>query len=188
MTTEMSIKDRLRQAKPITKQVKVWLGVDMNLLDEYRTAVSKLENFQPDNDSLAGGNRAQMVARVDELRAQMDEYAFPMRLRALNEDEYQSLAEQHPPRMVGDKVDPRDAESETNTTTFPAALLRAGTVEPELDDEDWARMFGTDGHPGLLSGAQVDELGLEVYRLTRVPVNVPFSSAGSAGPRNSSSG
>ncbi|MFI2664888.1 hypothetical protein [Micromonospora carbonacea] len=184
----MSIKDRIRRAKAapggtVTKPIKVWLAPNMGLVERYQQAVADLESAEsadspPPGDSLEGGSSVvELRARVDQLRAELDEYALELTVRALSDDEWQRLVDDHPPRRKTEtsEGDPRDAEYGWNTTTFPGALLRAGTVAPDLDDEDWAMLLGSDGQPGVLTHPQVQEAAGAVAGLTRFRLDIPFS-------------
>ncbi|MEU4570730.1 hypothetical protein [Micromonospora sp. NPDC023956] len=184
-----SIKDRISRARDsrgtVTKPITVWLAPDMGLVEQYQRAVADLENAAEPSDvpppgaSLEepGPNRTVLRERVDQLRDRLDEYALKLTVRALSDDEWQRLVDAHPPRRKTDNTDgdPRDAESGWNTTTFPGALLRAGTVAPELDEEDWANLLGADGHPGVLTHPQVQAAAAEVLALSRYPLDIPFS-------------
>jgi hypothetical protein len=183
-----NVKDRIRRAKnapggTATKPVKVWLAPDLGLVEQYQRAVADLEAAEsseapPPADSLeAGSGVAELRARVEQLRAQLDECALTLTVRALSDDEWQCLVDEHPPRRKTDRSDgdPRDAEAGWNTTTFPAGLLRAGTVAPDLDEEDWANLLGVDGQPGVLTHPQVEEAAAEVLALSRYRIDIPFS-------------
>lgn len=183
-----SIKDRIRRAKnspggTATKPIRVWIAPDMGLVEQYQRAVADLEKVEtsdapPPVDSLESGSAvAELRERVEQLRAQLDEYALDLTVRALSDDEYQELIDEHPPRRKTDtqEADPRDAEAAWNTTTFPGALLRAGTVAPDLDDEDWQTLLGAPGQPGVLTRSQVQEAAAAVMTLSRLPIDIPFS-------------
>ncbi|MEU8186004.1 hypothetical protein [Micromonospora carbonacea] len=183
-----SIKDRIRRAKntpggTATKTIRVWLSPDMGLVEQYETAVAELEKAESDEtpaagDSLESGSAvAEKRERAESLRAQLDEYAVELTIRALDDDEWQRLVVNHPPRrgVDGGEGDPRDAKTPWNSTTFPKALLRAATVAPVLDDEDWADLLGTDEQRGVLTQPQIQVAADEVAALSRFPLNVPFS-------------
>jgi hypothetical protein len=178
MAKQLSIKERIRQSAPVTKPVTVWLGADMGLVEEYEEIEAELKNLRP-NDSLAGDGGGPLRDRLAELRQELDQFAVVFRLRGLDDGHYESLLSQHPPRRKDDGVDPRDLRFGWNIATFPAALVRASTVEPELDDEDWRLLIGQEGVPGKLTAGQLDELAGVAFRLSKHPVDVPFSSAAS---------
>lgn len=185
-----NIKDRIRRAKDskggtATKPVRVWLAPDMGLVEQYQRAVADLEAAGEPSDEPAPGasledpgpDRAALRERVELLRAQLDECALDLTVRALDDDEWQRLVGEHPPRRGADGAegDPRDAEAGWNTTTFPRGLLRAGTVAPVLDDEDWSMLLGADGRPGVLTQPQVEEAAGVVLGLSRFRLDIPFS-------------
>lgn len=183
----LSLKERIRNAGPPMKTVRVWLGADMDLVEQYEAAERELEEAQKPADSLAGnGPTADIQARLDVLRARLGELALDFRLRGMDDKRWQRLVAEHPPRKMEDgSVDPRDRPG-WNAETFPPALVRAATVSPELDDEDWLVLLGDEETEGRLTGAQVDELAAVAFNLSKAPVDVPFSSA--ASPSRSSSG
>ncbi|WP_346536941.1 hypothetical protein [Micromonospora sp. DPT] len=181
MSKNLSIKERIRNAGPVTKKVTVWLGADVTLIDEYeelQERLDKLDEQGSPGDSLEGSPaRDELRDRLAALRAQLDEYALELRVRALDDDEWQRLVDAHPPRRKTDidEADVRDAKSGWNTTTFPRALLRAATVEPRLDDEDWRLLLGDGETPGKLTDPQVEEAAGAVARISKYPISVPFS-------------
>lgn len=181
MSKNISIKDRIRKAGPATKKVTVWLGADVTLIDEYeelRERLDKLDEQGSPTDSAEGSPaRDELRDRIAALRAQLDEYALELRVRALDGDEWQRLVDEHPPRRKTDagEADVRDAQSGWNTTTFPRALLRLATVEPQLDAEDWALLLGDGETPAKLTEPQISEAASAVARVSRFPISVPFS-------------
>lgn len=183
----MDIKERIRKAGPTTRTVPVWLGADLDLVDEYEAAVQALEAAKKPADSLAGnGPVADLEARVDELRERLDEFRVDFKLRGLDDLHWSRLLDQHGPRKDAEgKDNPEDAEFGYNLETFPAALVRAATVEPVMDDEDWVALLGDEGTLGLLTSNQLQQVFKVAFRLSRHPVDVPFSSAASKQTRSS---
>jgi len=181
-----SIKERIRKAGPTTRTVRVWLGADLDLIDEYEAAEQAVEQAKQPADSLAGsGSIDEATQRLERVRARLDECAVDFKLRGLDDLHYCRLLEQHPPRRAEDgTLDERDRTG-WHKETFPPALVRACVVEPELDDEDWAALLGDEGRYGLLTSVQLDGLAAEAFALTRHPVDVPFSRAASPQIRNS---
>ncbi|WP_435233369.1 hypothetical protein [Micromonospora aurantiaca (nom. illeg.)] len=159
----------------------VYLGVDVGLIDEYETLQERLDEITKEGapgDSLEGNpQRDQMMARMQEIRAQLDECALTLRLRALDGDEWQRLVDEHPPRRKAgaEEADPRDATAVWNTSTFPRALLRAATVEPQLDDEDWRLLLGDESTRSKLTDPQITDAANTVARLSRFSISLPFS-------------
>ncbi|TBL44238.1 hypothetical protein EYA84_02000 [Verrucosispora sp. SN26_14.1] len=185
-----SIKDRIKKASHNTKRIPVYLGLDHNLLDEYQQALSDLEDAEsraPDADTSTYGDSLESVPtsqavveqreRVQQLRDRLDEYKVMLTIRPLDDDEWERVRLAHPPRRGGDGVeaDLRDTDSQFNTSTFPGGLLRAAVVDPQLDDEDWGRLLGTDGQPALLPMPQQHQAADEVLRISRHRLNIPFS-------------
>jgi hypothetical protein len=183
----LSAKERIRRGGPPTRTVTVWLGADLDVVDQYEAAVKELGEAQQPSDSLAGnGSTSDISARIESLRAQLDEYAMDLKLRGMDDKRWVRLVAEHPPRKADGEVDPRDRPG-WNGETFPAALVKATTVSPVLDDEDWRALLGDDDTEGQLTGAQVDELASVAFNLSRASVDVPFWSAASPSLPNSAS-
>lgn len=183
----MNIKERIRKAGPTTRTHRVWLGADLDLVDEYEAAVESLEDAKKPGDSLAGrGSVADAQQRVDDLRARLDEFAVDFKLRGLDDLHWSRLLDQHQPRADTDgKVNEDDAGFGYNMETFPPALVRAATVDPVMDDDDWQALLGDENTIGLITSNQLQKLFGVAFRLTRHPVDIPFSSAASQPTRSS---
>lgn len=185
---KISVKERLRRAKQAgetllpTRTMNVWLGADVGLLEEYAAAVAEAE--QPQEPAGRGrrlGEPTPAAAarqRADELAVQLEEFRAPWKIRGLSDREWERLLAANPPRKQGDGVHPDDKVG-WNDQSMPKALVRAGTVDSELDDEDWLTLLGDDETDGQLSPGQIDSISAAVFNLTRVAVDVPFSSAAS---------
>lgn len=76
---------------------------------------------------------------LEDLKAQMREWTQVFTIRAMNEQDFRRLVEQHPPRTKDGKTDPRDYEGVNSETYYPA-LLRASIAEPEMTEERWAKL------------------------------------------------
>jgi hypothetical protein len=133
----------------------------------------------PPNNKLGGDpERQRIAAEMDRLRAEMQADTIPFALVALPDADFQALVDAHPPRRNGDELHPLDAEVGYNRATFFPALIRACTVEPELDAEDWDLLFGKDVGLGF---GQVAQLSAAADRVNGTRVDVPFSPAASSG-------
>lgn len=175
-----SIKEKIRRGGP-TKPVPVWIGAPMELVEEYEQACREAEEAQQPADSLAGtAGTGELVPRVEQLRLKLEDYVVVFTLRGLDDKRYQRLKEQHPPRQDGEGNPHARDRFGFNYETMPPALVRACTVTPILDDEDWLALFGDEENEGSLTGAQVDALGGVAVRLCTRDVDVPFWSAASA--------
>jgi hypothetical protein len=85
-------------------------------------------------------------------------------LRALGRLPWRDLLAEHPAR----KDEDRDSMG-FNSDTFWPALLRASTVSPELDEEDWDALLA------VLTDAQFSVLCDKAWGLNRRDITVPFS-------------
>jgi hypothetical protein len=171
----VDIKALLKQAKRRTAKLEVCLRGD--LAGDYEQLERDLAKLPPSNRLGGDPERQRITAQMELLRAEMQEGTVQFRLEALSDTAFQRLVDEHPPRRDGDEVHERDAQSGYNRATFYDALIRACTVEPELDAEDWELLLGEDG----MSGGQKLALSLEASRINGESVDVPFSPAASNG-------
>lgn len=181
--TKLSIKEQIRRAQQSggghpTKTVTVWLGADLDLVAEYENAVKALEN-PPKAKRLGDDPMTALRSRADELHEQLDAYRIEWKIRGLDWRRWEALTAKHPPRKTDDGgVDPRDRAG-WNAETLAPAVIRAATVSPKCDDDDWLFLLGDEDTEGALTASQVDYLALQVHNLTHTPVDVPFWSAAS---------
>ena len=168
----MDVKELIRSAKLPEATVPLCLRAD--LVAEYeRTERDLAAAVKAAGDSLAGpgGQARALEERLAALREEMTDSTLTVTLRALPSPRYRALMDEHPPRLVGDKVDRRDAVFGFNIDTFFTALTRACVVAPDLDDEDWEALTGDDGK---LTDAQVGTLTDAAWKLNRKDVDLPF--------------
>jgi hypothetical protein len=172
--------DRLKSAKAPERSVAICLRGD--LVAEWEAAERDLERTQKQAlNSMEDGVGA-LVARIEELQAEMSEHTDDFRLRALTRHQFRSLVIAHPPRTGDDGEFRReDAQLGINGETFFPALIRASVFEPELDDEDWEALIGPEG---ILTDRQFGTLSDAAWFLNRGEVNVPFSHAASLARRS----
>lgn len=172
----ISLKERIRRGGP-TRTVTVWIGADLDLIDEYE----RLSNPDPDQaTSLAGTPAPVDNPRLAELRALLADYEVQFRLRGLDSRRWNKLIAAHAPRLDADGTILKDDRIVgANMSTFPDALVRATVVSPELDDEDWVALLGSDDAEGALTPGQLGDLSAAAYTLSKVGPDVPFSSSGS---------
>jgi hypothetical protein len=189
MAKKTSLKEKIRRGAP-TDLVAVWIGAPVDLIREYEQACKALEEAEKQDspsDSLAGPSSLSTDedrAQVDRLRGELEDYVVEFRLRGLDSKRWERLLAAHPPRKDEDgNVDPRDKRG-WNAATFPAALVRATTISPELDEQDWLALLGDDEQPGSLTDGQVDRLAGPGFTLSQTAVDVPFWSAASPTTRS----
>lgn len=149
------------QAKPATRSVTLYLGGDLDLLDEYR----RLSGESP--ISLAGKDRG----RLDEIETQVRADSMTFRFRALGRRAMQKLMDAHPPR----EGKPRDQRYGFNEDTATDELLRRCLVEPALSDDAVNDLL-----EDQLTEGQYEQLSATVWALNRRTADVPFSLTGSA--------
>lgn len=168
----MDVKELIRSAKLPEKTVPLCLRAD--LVAEYERTERELGTALAEvGDSLAGkGEHARALeGRLAKLREEMTGSTLTLTLRALPSARYQALVDEHPPRVVDDKMDRRDQKFGFNVDAFFPALAKACTVDPQLDAEDWGALLGDDGK---LTDAQVDNLSTIAWQLNRKDIDLPF--------------
>jgi hypothetical protein len=169
------VKSILKRRRRRQSEENVCLRGD--LAGEYEQLEKRLADL-PKNNKLSGDpQRQQILDDMDRIRAEMQRDTVTFVLRALPEAAFQALIDEHPPRRDGDDIDERDARLGFDRSTFYRPLIRACTVEPELDDEDWDLLLGGDG----LSPGDFHRLSLRALELNGQEVDVPFSPAASNG-------
>jgi hypothetical protein len=177
---KLSLKEKIRRG-PATEVVPMWVGADMTLVREYETAQAALEAETDDEDSLAGpaATKPEFTDRMREIQEELADYLIEFRVRAVDPKRWNKLLEKHPPRVDDEgKADPRDRAG-WNMETFPPALIRAATVSPELDEDDWRVLLGDEVNEATLTGGQIDQLSAAVLRLSQFHINIPFARAAS---------
>lgn len=175
------IKAKIKAARLAERTVPICL--DGALVAEIEAAERDLERLtkRPSVDSLEGGGDLRQAAeRVEQLREQMADSTVEFRLRAIPGNRWQAFLELYPPRRDEDNnVVLRDRAIGVNVDDFFPALVRRCLVSPELDDEDWTTLFGSDDVDGALTDRQCDQLFDAAWALNRKEVDVPFSLAAS---------
>ena len=160
--------DILRAAKLPETTVPVCVRGD--LAAEVEALDKQLASLNGQADRLVGNPEARQLAeKIEALRAEMVDSTISLRLRAMPHRDYAKLAGAHKPR----KDEEVDRLLGVNMETFPAALIRASIVDPELDDDTW------NGLVDALTFEQWDTLTTAAWNLNRREVTVPFSATAS---------
>lgn len=108
---------------------------------------------------------------ADRLIAEMKRYTVVFTLRAVPDERWTALIEEHPPRRDPNdakKVHPEDGRG-VHAKTFAAALLRESVVDPVHDDERWARLMTR------LTAAQKQRLQAVAEDVNTRDEDLPFS-------------
>lgn len=170
----LSAKDMIKGAKRPEKVTPICLRGDLQA--DFEAAEKELAEAMRPADSLAGnGPVADIVARIEALQAEMVEHTLQVRMRALPRPEWKKLIAAHPPRRGEDNtIDERDKYVGLNMESFWPAMIRACTIAPEMDDEDWDLLLGT-----ALTDAQFDSLSDAAWGINRSDVDIPFSRVAS---------
>lgn len=161
--------DIIRSAKLPEATVPVCVRGD--LAAEVERLDKQLTDLNSNTDGRLVGNAQarELAERIEALRAEMADSTVALRLRAMPHREWAKLAAAHKPRE-GEDV---DQALGINMETFPAALIRASIVDPELDHDTWDTLADT------LTFEQWDTLTTAAWNLNRREVSVPFSATAS---------
>lgn len=192
----------LAGAKLPEKTVPICLRGD--LVAEFEDLERQLEEAvrEDKRDSLEDPGPVAVAERMQQLRAEMAEFTYPFRLRAMPRTAWREFVAQHPPRQQEQdgeqEIDPRDRIFLLNTDTFWPALIRASVYDPQLTDDQWRELLGDDEEErrrreaeslptedGVLTDKQFSALADAAWGLNRRDVNVPFSPAASRLTRSS---
>lgn len=108
---------------------------------------------------------------ADRLRAEMKRFTVAFIIRAVPDEDWSALLEDHAPRKDptdAKKIDPRDWEG-VNSSTFYRALVRASIASPEHDDVKFDRLMR------LLTSAQFSRLAAVATDVNKRDADLPFS-------------
>ncbi|GIE30179.1 hypothetical protein Ait01nite_032240 [Actinoplanes italicus] len=176
-----SIKDKIAKARLPERTVQLCLNGD--LVAEHEEAERELEQAQRNpGNSLAGNGAAAIAERIEALEAEMRESTETFVLRALPQKKnprddrptWRELLERHPPRRGDDgEIIEADKSILLDTSTFYEDMIRVCTVSPEMDEDDWEKLFG------VISSSQYQDLHMAAWLLNRGDINIPFSLAAS---------
>jgi hypothetical protein len=176
-------RDLLKQAKLPERSVPVCMRGD--LAADHEALERQLQAAQDRPvDSLEGNGAGELADRIAALEAEMREHTYTFRLRALPRAEFRKLVAAHPPRR-GDDGEPVREDAVLGAcgdTLFPA-LVRASTVDPQLDDAEWAELLDE-----KLTDRQFSDLTDAAWFLNRGEVDIPFSRAASQANRSTEPG
>lgn len=156
-----------------------------DLVAEVEDLEWQLAAQDPGPDSLEeGGADGVLSARIADLREQMRDNTYPVRLRAMPRPVWRAFVADHPPRRDdNNEIVPDDRVMEVNVETFYDDLIRDSVIDPDLSsDADWTEFV--DG----LTDYQFSELGAAAWALNRQEVSVPLSPAGSRTRRDTGGG
>jgi hypothetical protein len=170
MATE-AMSSATSQVKQSTRTVKLYVGGDWDLVDEY----NRIQVAKANPDSLAGYDRT----REEEIKAELAAGTMVFKFKGLGHRSLQKLKDEHPPRPGK----PRDQANGYNEDTATDALLRKCLLEPDLSDAALTELFEEQ-----LTDGQYEQLALAVWQLNHRAVDIPFSLNGSTGPPTSEPG
>lgn len=162
-------------AKLAERTVKIVIDPEAaEALDDLRARVKAMANTPA---TLEGDPVKAVKQQYEDLQAKVATEAVEFRIRALPWRQFAALKLQHPPR----EDNRGDAFHNCNVDDVLEVLIRRCTVEPVMDDADWAWLIGdgTDENPGILSAGQYDKLADTAWSANRTDVDVPLLLAAS---------
>lgn len=160
-----NVKQLLAESKRPVRTVNICTRAD--LVDEYETLEARLEKAKNEANSIGGSPAVpEITARLEELREQMDEASIEFRIRGLPQRQFTALVAKYPPR----EDNKADAYVGYNIDDVVEQLIRHGTEEPVLDDEDWQMLLEE-----TLNNVTWDQLVNAAWNVNRVDVATPFS-------------
>lgn len=112
------------------------------------------------------GEPQKIQDELDALAPELEERQLTFTLEGLPHHVYVSLLDDHPPRKDHDG----DRANGWNASTFLPALVKACTVDPDLDDDTWTALFDQ------ITSGQLDTLARAALDVNRRKVSIPFSS------------
>jgi hypothetical protein len=127
---------------------------------------------EPEDDDAEAPYVDEEQPELDRLRAEMLRWTVPFVVRAIPDEDWNLLLEQHPPRRDpsdAKKIDERDREEGVNTATFYRELIRRSIAEPEHDDAKFAKLMK------LITAAQFERVKRAAARVNLRDEDLPFS-------------
>jgi hypothetical protein len=170
---KLAVADLLAQAKPAERTIRLCLRGDLQAQWEQLDRDRAKAQGAASGDSLAGSPAVAIARQMETLRDEMEASTIVFTVRALTRKQFQGLKAAHPGRrdQKGDIVED-DRDQDVNTQTFWEPLIRACTVEPELDESQWRRLLDD-----VLSDQQYEALATAALVVCRGTVDIPFSRA-----------
>ncbi|OPG10557.1 hypothetical protein [Microbispora sp. GKU 823] len=159
--------DILAAAAPPTRTVPLCLAGDLQAqwedLDRQRRDLAA----RPAGDTLAGagGELRDVTQRMDAVREQMQAKTVVFRIQGLPKRRWSDLIAKHAPRPE-DQAEGLDYHAET----FPVAALAACCVDPELSEEQAARLVDE-----ILTNGQWAALWRAILEANNRAVDIPKS-------------
>lgn len=167
-----SLKDKIKGAVMPERVIEICLHTDLR--EQWEAADLELRESMAaaamDKRLNTGGKNRELAQRVEALQEAMQEHVIAFTLRALTKRAWDELNRAHPPR--DDNAE--DAAVGVNIETFFDAAIKACTISPELDDEDWALLLDD-----RLTAGQYAELQNAMMALNTRRASVPNSLAAS---------
>jgi hypothetical protein len=161
--TDRPVADIVAEARPAERTVELCLRGDLvATLEDLRRrqeAAKAASRTSLDDDPGAG-----LAEQVADVQARMAEAVVVVALRAVPRRRWLALLADHPPRDGADT----DTRLGFDPTTFYDALVAESWAEPQITDDDRARLLDS------LSAGQFDLLAEAAWSVNARAVSVPF--------------
>lgn len=160
-----NVKDLIRGAKLRLETAAVCIRPD--LVNEYETIQARIVQAKEGVDSLAGAPELpELTGRLEELRAEIEESTIEFKIRGLPSKQYTQLAAKYPPRQ-GNRADV--LAGGVNVDEIVEELIKLGTEDPVLDEEDWQLLLG-----GAMNNHGYQQLTTAAWAANNLGVSAPF--------------
>lgn len=158
-------KDLIRGAKLPVEKVKICTRPD--LVDEYEELDARVANARQNPTSISGAPELpEWTARLAELQAEIEDTTIEFKIRGLSQPEYTKLATAHPAREGNNKD---LLAGGVNVDDIAEKLIKLGTIEPVLDEEDWQNLL-----TNVVNNASYTKLTLAAWAANNRDVSAPF--------------
>lgn len=160
-----NVKDLIRGAKLPVEKVKVCTRPD--LVDEYEELNARVASARENPTSISGAPELPTwTARLEELKDEIEDTTIEFTIRGLPSEEYTKLAVKYPARE-GNQKDL--LAGGVNVDEIAEQLIRLGTVDPVLDEEDWVELL-----TNVVTNVGYTKLTLAAWAANNRDVSAPF--------------
>lgn len=157
-------KDLIRAAKLPVEKVKICTRPD--LVDEYEELNARAATARENPTSISGSPELpEWTARLDELKDEIEDTTIEFTIRGLPRPQYTELAAKYPGRE-GNQKD--IFAGGVNVDEITEQLIKLGTIDPILDEEDWQLLLAG------VNTAGYAKLTLAAWAANQKDVSAPF--------------
>lgn len=159
-----NVKDLIRGAKLPVEKVKICTRPD--LIDEYEELATRVAVARGNPTSISGAPELPTWdARLEELKGEIEDTTIEFKIRGLPQPQYTALAAKYPARE-GNQKDL--LAGGVNVDEMAEQLIKLGTIDPVLDEEDWLALLTG------VSNVGYTKLTLAAWAANNRDVSAPF--------------